>query len=158
MEIPLITKYEINGCQIRIIVADERWKQNCYIITHKESGHQVLVDPGSNEFLLTKIIKENGSGKLKYILLTHAHFDHIGAANAISNAFGLPCIMHKSDMRLLNQATVYALRFGGKSVSVPKDVVTFDQDIELRFGDEEIKVFFTDVFSCHTLPLRTILY
>ena len=143
MEIPLITKYDINGYQIRVIVTDEKWKQNCYLITAKESGDQVLVDPGSNELLLKKMIVENGLGNLKYILLTHAHFDHIGAAYAISNAFGLPCIIQKSDMRLLNQATIYALRFGGKPVSVPKDVVTFDQDIELKFGDEEIKVFFT---------------
>lgn len=143
MEIPLKTKFNIGGYEIRLIVTDEQWKQNCYLITHTESGEQVLVDPGSKEDLLIKMIEENGSGKLKYILLTHAHFDHIGAAYVISNTFELPCIVQKHDFRLLRHSAMYALRFGGKQITVPNNVLTFDQGIKIIFGDSVIKVFLT---------------
>lgn len=143
MDVPLKTKFIISGYEIRLIVTDEQWKQNCYLVTHIESGEQVLVDPGSKEDLLIKLIEENGSGKLKYILLTHAHFDHIGAAFAISNMFELPCIVQKNDSGLLRHSTIYAFRFGGKQVTAPKNIFTFDQDIKLIFGESIIKVFLT---------------
>jgi len=143
MDIPLKTKFLINGYEIRLVVTDEQWKQNCYLVTHLESGEQVIIDPGSKEHLIIKLIEENGSGKLKYILLTHAHFDHVGAAYAISNSFELPCIVQKNDSRLLRQSAMYALRFGGKQGTVPKNVLTFDQDIELILGGNLIKVLLT---------------
>lgn len=143
MKVPLKTEFEINGYEIRLMVTDERWKQNCYLVTHKLSGEQVLIDPGSKEDLLIKTVQENGLGKPKHILLTHAHFDHIGAAFTLSNRFKLPCIVHKSDFRLLRQATMYALRFGGELFPIPDNIITFNKQPDIKIGDNKIKTLFT---------------
>jgi hydroxyacylglutathione hydrolase len=126
-----ITFYlDINGYEIRTIVTDPLWKQNCYLITKKKSGEQILIDPGLRADNIINTIKENGSGILTSILLTHAHFDHIGAVKEISGKFNVPCTLHERDYKLLRQATMYVLRFGGKHFNIPDDVVTFSESPE----------------------------
>ena len=47
---------------------------NCYLVTDEISGESVVVDPGAMSPELESALKES---KVKYILLTHGHFDHI---------------------------------------------------------------------------------
>jgi hydroxyacylglutathione hydrolase len=124
---------DINGYEIRIIVTDPLWKQNCYLVTKKKNGEQILIDPGLRADHIIKTIQENGSGTLKSLLLTHGHFDHIGAVKEISEEFNVPCIIHELDYKLLRQATMYVLRFGGRHFSIPDDVITFSRMPELEF-------------------------
>ena len=51
---------------------------NCYLIINKENKEALLVDPADNALRISNVIEENGC-TLKAILLTHGHFDHIGA-------------------------------------------------------------------------------
>jgi hydroxyacylglutathione hydrolase len=130
------SKFDINGYEIRLIVTDRLWKQNCYLVTNKQNGDQVLIDPGLRAEYIKEKVQENGSGTLKSIFLTHAHFDHIGAADEISREFNVPCILHELDHKLLRQATMYLLRFGGKRFSIPENVITFSRttEIEKNYG------------------------
>ena len=61
-------------------------ENNTYLIWESETNESCLIDPGIGSIMLTSEIKENGL-VLKYILLTHAHFDHITDAHRIANAF-----------------------------------------------------------------------
>lgn len=56
---------------------------NCYIITDKASGDTAVIDPGAFDSRLDSVLKTIGYEKVKYILLTHGHFDHIGGVNDI---------------------------------------------------------------------------
>ena len=49
---------------------------NCYLVINEETKDTVMVDPGSYPAKLKNAVKEQGL-KLKAVLLTHAHFDHI---------------------------------------------------------------------------------
>lgn len=61
-----------------------------------------LVDPGQEGKRILEILKEKGL-VLKGVLLTHAHFDHIGAINDLEAAFpGLPVYVHQNDVMILN--------------------------------------------------------
>lgn len=60
-------------------------KTNCYIVT-SDMNHAVIIDPGFDAEKIAAKIRELGA-KPKYILLTHGHFDHIGAVNALKKTF-----------------------------------------------------------------------
>lgn len=58
---------------------------NCYIVT-SEMNHAVVIDPGDEAEKILAKVRELGA-KVKYVLLTHGHFDHVGAADAVKRAF-----------------------------------------------------------------------
>jgi glyoxylase-like metal-dependent hydrolase (beta-lactamase superfamily II) len=57
---------------------------NCYVIEDVDTGYIAIVDPGDSSTALSKLITEK-SDKIKYILLTHGHFDHIGYAKELKS-------------------------------------------------------------------------
>ena len=58
-------------------------KENCYIL--EEKNYSIIIDPGDDyEKILNNIVK-----KPKFILITHSHFDHIGAVQNIKEKFGI---------------------------------------------------------------------
>jgi hydroxyacylglutathione hydrolase len=125
--------FDIMGFEIKVIVTDPLWKQNCYLVTNKQNGEQVLIDPGNGADTIKAKIRENGDGTLKSIFLTHAHFDHIGAVSEIMSEFEAPCYLHESDYRLMRQATMYIIKFGGKPFKIPDHVNTFSGADEVEY-------------------------
>ena len=67
---------------------------NCYLLV--SANEAALVDPGSNA---KRILEELAESKatLRYILLTHAHFDHMGALREILRVFPVPVCLHEKD-------------------------------------------------------------
>lgn len=61
---------------------------NCYIVTDKATGYCAVIDPGDFSDELDKKLKNIGYDKIKYIILTHAHFDHIAGVNSIIEKTG----------------------------------------------------------------------
>lgn len=113
----LITfKYELGGCHITCLVTGGQWKQNTYIVTHIQSLNTIVIDPGDNAKTIIQQI-EDAKGRLTHILLTHPHHDHVGAVAELSAYFDLACELHQQDVRLLMQASNYALTFANKSIS-----------------------------------------
>lgn len=143
MEIPLITESSCNGYTIRAIVADPQWKENCYLVTCEATGAQALIDPGDNAPLLASLVEECGSRRLEYLLLTHGHFDHIGAAVALCKQFAVECMIHEADHRLLRQASMYAIRYSNRLVAAPRSCVTLSGERHLPFGTGSITVLHT---------------
>ena len=137
------TTFNINGYKIKIIITSKLWKQNCYLVTHKNSSEQILIDPGSRASFIKKVIKDNGNGEIKHLLLTHAHFDHIGAVSSISKFFNVQCLIHKNDYKLLKQATMYTLKFGAKCFEIPDNVITFSTEYEIYLGKKKISIILT---------------
>ncbi|MBR5310593.1 MAG: MBL fold metallo-hydrolase [Oscillospiraceae bacterium] len=60
-------------------------KTNCYIVT-SDMNHAVIIDPGFDAEAIAAKIRELGA-KPKFMLLTHGHFDHIGAVNGLKKTF-----------------------------------------------------------------------
>ncbi|MBE6110932.1 MAG: MBL fold metallo-hydrolase [Erysipelotrichaceae bacterium] len=69
--------------------------ENCFFYIDDESKHGFLIDPGAQAEKLLAMIKENG-WVIEGILLTHGHFDHIGAVNEIRDALHIPVIAFES--------------------------------------------------------------
>ena len=61
---------------------------NCYLLKNKETGELIIVDPADcPEKIEMKISRMNG--KPGAVLLTHGHFDHIGAAEELRKRYGI---------------------------------------------------------------------
>ena len=69
---------------------------NCYIVSNEDTLECVVVDPGDEANTILNYIEDN---KLKCvaILLTHGHFDHVGAVDAVAEETGATVYMHELD-------------------------------------------------------------
>ncbi len=77
---------------------------NCYIVQNEE-GFCLIIDPGEEGARL--ISKINDKGLIpSAILLTHAHFDHIGAVDAVRDAFDIPVYIHENEEDWLSDASL----------------------------------------------------
>jgi len=69
---------------------------NAYFYYDEETKHAVLIDPGGDASLLMKFIEDNELN-LTAILLTHGHFDHIGAVEEVRAKTSAPLCIHELD-------------------------------------------------------------
>ena len=67
---------------------------NCYVVA--EAAGCVLIDPGAQGKKLVGWLKEN-SLIPQAVLLTHGHFDHVGAVQALVEEFGMDVYLHEGD-------------------------------------------------------------
>ena len=70
--------------------------ENCFFYVDDTSKHGFIIDPGAQAEKLLGMIREKG-WIIEKILLTHGHFDHIGAVNEIRSALKIPVLAYKSD-------------------------------------------------------------
>jgi glyoxylase-like metal-dependent hydrolase (beta-lactamase superfamily II) len=65
-------------------------QENCFIIRQQDSGAALIVDPGEEADRLLHSVDELGIDKVEAILVTHTHFDHVGAVAPVARATGAP--------------------------------------------------------------------
>jgi len=65
-------------------------QENCFIVRPKGSGRAVIVDPGDEAQRITGALEDLGIETVEAILVTHTHFDHIGAVAPVARATGAP--------------------------------------------------------------------
>jgi len=78
--------------------------------------------------------------KLKYILLTHGHFDHIGGIKTGNN---IPVFIHKADLDLVKDVNTYMPMMGLPAIDVPKIDRIIENEEIIKLGNKEIKVIHT---------------
>lgn len=112
---------------------------NNYLIIDEQSKEAALIDCSAVDDQVRKDLIEHGA-TLKYILLTHGHFDHIAGIRPNPN---VKIVMNKEDLNWLNKANQYLPMFGIPEISIPKiDIYVQDGDI-IKLGSLEIKVITT---------------
>ncbi len=116
---------------------------NCYLFTDEKTNESVVVDPA---FCSEKLISEIEKTNLKYILLTHAHADHIMAVHAIKQLTGAKIVAHLNESERLSSAKANLHSAIGCYLEdyVPEtiDIAVNDGDV-LEFGEKQITVLHT---------------
>ncbi len=84
---------------------------NCVILGCASTRDALVVDPGGDADLLLSTL-DRESLKVRAILLTHAHIDHIGGAAELAEATGAPVMLHEEDLPLYEAAAEQAAAFG----------------------------------------------
>lgn len=119
---------------------------NNYLLIDEESKEAALVDCSSVDDRIWEELKNNNA-TLKYVLLTHGHFDHIAGIRpdmGISANHSTPqIVMNEKDLGWLKNANKYLPMFGMPEITIPTiDIFVKDGDI-LKLGNTEIKVIET---------------
>ncbi|WP_370931279.1 MBL fold metallo-hydrolase [Bartonella sp. DGB1] len=86
-------------------------RQNCTLLMDLDNDQAILVDPGGNGEKILKVIKENNAN-VKEIWITHCHFDHIGAANFVSEHLKINVVGPAIEDKLLLQYDVIDIARG----------------------------------------------
>lgn len=111
---------------------------NNYLLIDEESKEAALIDCSAVNPDVKNTLEQYGA-KLKYILLTHGHFDHVAGIRPTDAMI----VMHENDLPILNQANMYLPAFGIPEITIPKvDIYIKDGDI-LKLGNNDIKVIHT---------------
>lgn len=74
---------------------------NAFIVYTEGSGKAFVVDPGADYEKLRERLDDNGITEVTHILLTHGHFDHIGAAARLKKQTGARVCIHRRDASML---------------------------------------------------------
>jgi hydroxyacylglutathione hydrolase len=83
---------------------------NCYLIYDDKTRECIIIDPGDEaEYIIQKITDLDL--KPKFIVATHAHFDHVQAATELKLAYKIPFLIHAKDSLLLKHYRKSALHF-----------------------------------------------
>jgi len=67
---------------------------NCWLVDDGQGGPTLVVDPGGEPQVILEAL---GDEPVAGIILTHGHFDHIGAVRALKNRFEVPLMIHAAD-------------------------------------------------------------
>ncbi len=73
---------------------------NCTFLGDEASGEAIIIDPGEEVSRIRKLLTSRGL-KLKQILITHAHIDHVGGALQLKRLTGAPIYLNENDLPLL---------------------------------------------------------
>lgn len=105
---------------------------NCYIAGCEETKEAAVIDPGGHPERILAEVKRHGL-HVKYVLNTHAHFDHTDANGAIVEATSAPLALHAKDRPLLEDSGGAGLFGMNADPSPPPDLEIEDGDA-LRVG------------------------
>lgn len=117
-------------------------RTNTYIAYDEDTKEAVIVDPADKaSYIKTQV--EDRKLKVKAILLTHGHFDHIMAVKYLRDELKVPVIAHSSEKQILNsdQANLSSV-VGGNGISIDADNYVEDNEVLECIG-QKIKVIHT---------------
>lgn len=96
-------------------------QENTYFVIDEDTKKGIIIDPGAEADRILEKIKEN-DWEIGLILITHGHYDHIGAAKEIREALGCNIVAHKEAKEYLEDPEInLSTVFGGSKVELKAD-------------------------------------
>ena len=122
--------------------AVEPFFKNGYVIGCDETREAVVIDPGDEVDALIDAVGQHGL-QVKYILLTHAHLDHISGVDRAKRALPVPVALHRDDNFLYEHAVQQGIAFGYHVDRQPPVDFFYEGEGPIRFGRYVVRVLHT---------------
>lgn len=125
---------------------------NCYIIQDEKTKETMIIDPGNVSEELINILGAM-QVKMKYIVLTHCHGDHINGVQKIKEKYGGKILIHIKDADGLKDENInLSTHIGLEPVILQEDSRVNDGDL-IHVGDLEFQVIHTPGHTCGSISL-----
>ena len=116
---------------------------NTYVIICKKTRKAAVVDPGGEAQAIAECIRDH-SDDLDYMLLTHAHIDHVAGAKALADIVAVRNIAYHADEDIVVEHIPYMCKmFGVPIAPVPKRTTDLAQSPEFSLGALQIRTIHT---------------
>lgn len=113
---------------------------NCWIVSDECGGPAIVIDPAEDP---ARIVTELGDRSVAAVVLTHGHFDHLGAVEPLLSETGAPLFVHTDDAESITTPTGSGGAAWGFHVSSPPaDRLLADGDV-VEAGDLRLSVLHT---------------
>ena len=112
--------------------------KNGYLLGCENTHEAVVIDPGDEVDEVIRAVHASGL-HVTYILLTHAHLDHITGVARATQAFNAPVLLHEADLPLYDGVVQQGLMFGLRVEPQPPVDRFYAAGEVLTFGDYEVR-------------------
>ncbi len=122
-----------------------RMSVNCYIVYDEDTHEGAVIDPGGEDSAKAIAARCESLGvNVRYILLTHAHFDHILSLEKLRKSLNVPVMIHEDDADSLTDPTLtYMAQFGGISEDISPAERKLTEGDKITLGANTLTVMHT---------------
>ena len=113
---------------------------NCFVVACQRTREAMVIDPGEEGPRILQLAESNGY-KVKQIVNTHGHFDHIGANQPVKEATGAVLMMHEADLPLLQNARKHAQAYGLTVSPSPDPDKFLNEGDVFSVGEQSFSIF-----------------
>lgn len=105
--------------------------ENCYIVYNEDSKNCIIIDPGDEAEKISDFIEKQKCKPLG-IILTHGHFDHIGAVKELQDKYDIKCFASESEREIINDG------YKNLSIKYSDEPIEFIPEVLFNDGDEVV--------------------
>ena len=133
---------------ITTVVNTPPWYENCYVVCHRSTGRQFVIDPGGEAERIAAVVRANAGGyspaadKVE-ILLTHGHPDHLGGVHDLQALIDMPCRAHQDEQPIISAAANWSSALMQRQINDPKRLEYFTGQPVFSYEGFEIRVVST---------------
>lgn len=135
-------------------------RTNCYIVYLEDRKEAVIIDPGEEPDEIIRKITEYGVIP-QGILLTHGHFDHIGAAGQLKRQYNIPVYAYEAEQEILTTDKNLGSMVGMRGLFLEADDYLTDNQV-ISLGGMNFKVLSTPGHTvgscCYFLEAEEVLF
>ena len=134
---------------------------NCTLMGDQKAGEAIVVDPGDDVERIHRRLSELGL-RLKQILITHAHIDHVGGAVKLKKLTGAPIFLNENDLPLLKMMDAQAGWLGVVTPEVAPPDVSLTEGLRIGLDRYPAQVLHTPGHTqgsvcLHFAPLKMVI-
>lgn len=115
---------------------------NCSIIACETTREAIVIDPGDEPERILAELRSQGVN-VKYLVHTHAHFDHVGGTSGVRRQCGAPVCLHEGDRQLYENVPLQGKMFGVPVIEPPPVEKWLEDEETLSFGNYSLQTLHT---------------